>query len=236
MATAMRQPVPQNPTPDQPASLVPQGRAQANQLASTRGTTADYMAARGARPVGGLGVTQQPAPASMPELADKLRPGLPQSGGFADHASALANMMNAPGLPDGIKAALQQAHDHFSSGPDTNTGGDVALRPGAQPGMRNRNRAPMPPAATPAFKGRTTSMQRRGVGVGQPLQAPKPAPVTPANAAQDFLRKGLTVPTAQPQVTPQPVTTAGPVATRAPVTPVAQPAPTPAPVAKPVTV
>jgi hypothetical protein len=49
-----------------------------------------------------------------------------------------------------------------------------------------------PPAAQKVNKGRTTSMQRRGIGAGQvPGQAPptrRGGPVTPAVAAQNFIQ------------------------------------------------
>lgn len=253
---AMRQPVPQNPTPDQPSTLVPRGQAQANQLASTRGSTSDYMAARGAAPISGMGTSSpQPAPTfvndtnnrtlttpTQPATAGPVTPAQPpgwnnpQSAnpGLSDATKAwqsnLMQMMNHPGVPDNIKAALQQAHDHFnnsgSAGMEPVQRGDMPVPP---QGFSGRV-----PAAQPAFKGRTTSMQRRGVGVGQPAQAPKPTPVTPSSAAQDFLKKGLMVPPAQPQVTPQPVTTTGPVPVRTPVAAVTPPIT--APVAKPMTV
>jgi hypothetical protein len=85
-----------------------------------------------------------------------------------------------------------------------------------QPKPRAR---PTAPAAVTPNKGRTSSMQRRGIGAGQapgqPVPGKKAGPVTPAQAAQNFIagraNKAQPAPVAAPPVAAQPRPIAAPV-------------------------
>lgn len=99
------------------------------------------------------------------------------------HAQMFSQMMSQPGLPDNVKMALQQAQDHFA-------GGGPVPPSVAKTGERERQPqmpqpAGQPPTAPRPFKGRTTSMQRRGKGVGQPARS---LPMTPTRAAQNYVQ------------------------------------------------
>jgi len=138
-------------------------------------------------------------------------------------ASHLQQMMGSQNLPPEVQKALEQVHAHFSLAPGTQPVAQPAapaptIQPrteaaAVQPANSDHYNAPgkghVPPhgldnnpksmAEAPVpkkdFKGRTTSMQRRGKGVGQP---DKPGPITPTGAAQSYLR-GTTMPV-KPQV------------------------------------
>jgi hypothetical protein len=128
-------------------------------------------------------------------------PGLSQSTPVQaqnNHAMAISQMLATPGLPPEVMEALQRAQSHFSEGAQQPVGGGLTMRPAAaeaapsvpssvvKPPAQPKTVPTAPAAAAkPDFKGRTTSMQRRGTGVGKPAGPPKAK--TSTSAAQDFI-------------------------------------------------
>jgi hypothetical protein len=130
-----------------------------------------------------------------------------------NHAQMFTQLMSQPGLPDNIRQSLMDAQNHFTSASTTPAAGRPAAAspvransdhfnaPGKghvpPHGLDNNPKQtatapePKPPEAgnEQPFKGRTTSMQRRGRGVGQPT-VPNPEPLTPALAAKAQLSAG----------------------------------------------
>jgi hypothetical protein len=183
-----------------------QSQALSNAGGSAQQANQAYMAARGATPISTLGsassrfndqlnlANQQSQAGSQPMQGLQWRSSNPVPGSQSPQTPN-PNMgglaaANAMGLS---KTDVASQLGRQALMPPQNQGQTGVASAAARGPMAAKKKVLVPGAAPqPSMKGRTSSMQRRGIGAGQvPGQAPptrRGGPVTPAAAAQNFIQ------------------------------------------------
>jgi hypothetical protein len=149
----------------------------------------------------GSPLINRPQPESSQPLANQQLQtrGMQQSAALANTSGAMKDYMAARGAapisgPGGLGTTRIPMNPAVQPVANATNQALSAANPNAKPGMASVAAPPTAGAAQPPVpkKGRTTSMQRRGVGVGQPpgqQRKPNGNPLRPMAAAQQFLAK-----------------------------------------------